>query len=147
MNIRTISSIMGFLSLLTIVLISFSIPAKAAEIMEIPFGGWSQINQSGFGDTNNFAIRSLERFRNGLYAGTANESGTGAQLWWLNSSGEWTVITYDGFGDSNNLYDYLDNGTTVFESSIYVGTLNEEDGGEIWSYLSNRLFLPMVVGG
>ncbi len=99
----------------------------------------------GFGNTENRSIRAFEVLNSALFAVIYNQT-DGVQVWRSFDGENWGQVNTNGFGDSNNLYDYQDNGTTVFESSIYVGTRNPA-GGEIWSYSSNNVFLPVVVKG
>jgi hypothetical protein len=99
----------------------------------------------GFGTTENRAIRAFETLNGSLFAVIYNRS-VGTQVWRSADGENWDQVNTNGFGDSNNRNGHWDNASTVFNSSIYVGTENPA-GGEIWSYLSNNVFLSVVVKG
>ena len=90
--------------------------------------GWVQSNINGFGDRRNSIIDTLVPFGGYLYAGTYNGSGSGAQLWRLDSVG-WTAVITNGFGNGNNAgIDHL----SEFNGQLYASTANSVDGGEVW---------------
>jgi len=90
--------------------------------------GWVQSNINGFGDRRNWLITALATFGGQLYAGTYNSSGSGAQIWRLDSIG-WTAVITNGFGNSNNVgIDHL----IEFNGQVYASTANRVDGGEVW---------------
>ena len=97
--------------------------------------GWKQVNINGFGERSN-RINSLASFGGYLYAGAYNLSGSGAQLWRMDASGNWTAVMTNGFGNSNNVgIDHL----LEFNGQLYAGVWNQintppyyQDGGEIW---------------
>jgi len=90
--------------------------------------GWLQSNINGFGDRRNSINQALVPFGGQLYAGAYNGSGSGAQLWRLDSVG-WTAVITNGFGTGNNGgIDHL----LEFNGQLYASTYNQVDGGEIW---------------
>jgi len=91
--------------------------------------GWVQSNINGFGDRRNSLITTLAAFGGQLYAGTYNSSGSGAQLWRLDSVG-WTAVITSGFGSAYNVgIDHL----MEFNGYLYAGTWADEvNGGEVW---------------
>ena len=40
---------------------------------------------------------------------------------------------------------YFDNGVTVFNNRLYIGTLNIANGGEVWQYVGYPAHLPAVL--
>lgn len=90
---------------------------------------WTQINLSGFRDPDNYVVRSLDVFRNELYAGVGNGSGSGAQLWRMDKTGAWSSLTTDGFGNPNNT-DIAD--LIKFRRHFYASTRNSVEGGGIY---------------
>jgi len=107
--------------------------------------GWRQANINGFGELQNSAIFSLTSYKGELYAGTANESGNGAQLWSSGDGKNWTSIMEDGFGNAYNRgIDHL----LEFNGYLYAGTWADEvNGGEIWRSQNGRDWSPVVSGG
>jgi len=105
---------------------------------------WQQVSiAKGFGDTENRSIRSLVVFGDMLYAFTYN-SITGMEVWRTTDGTNWGQVGPDGLGDSNNMSPYWDNSTVVFSDSLYVGTQNNANGGEVWMLL-HQVYLPLVV--
>jgi hypothetical protein len=64
-------------------------------------------------------------------------------------SGDWEQVGSDGFGDSNNQCSYLDNSVTA--GSLYIGTFNWANGGEVWQFAGSGqapgtgVYLPIVL--
>ena len=105
---------------------------------------WQQVPiAKGFGDTENRAIRSLVVFDNVLYALTYNRT-TGMEVWRTTDGTNWEQVGPDGLGDSNNTSPYFDNSVAVFNDSLYIGTENRANGGEVWQLL-HQVFLPLVL--
>lgn len=69
----------------------------------------------------------------------------GAEAWQTSDGLTWEQIASGGWGNSNNgMADYFDKAAAVFRGSLYIGTLNETDGGEIWRRL-HMVYLPLVL--
>jgi hypothetical protein len=49
-----------------------------------------------------------------------------------------------GKGDANAWADYFDKAAAAFRDSLYIGTENDTDGGEIWQML-RQSYLPLVL--
>jgi len=101
---------------------------------------------NGYGNADTRAMNALEVFNDHLYFVVANFV-TGMEVWRSSTgnSGDWEQVGFAGFGDSNNLAPYWDNPVTVFSNSLYVGTCNSTDGGEVWQYLRNKVYLPLAM--
>jgi parallel beta-helix repeat protein len=87
-----------------------------------PFTDWIQVNNSGFGDTNNVEAASMAVFAGSLFVGTDNFD-FGAQVWRTAGVGpppftDWVQVNNDGFA--------------VFAGSLYAGTENEVFGAQVW---------------
>ena len=104
---------------------------------------WTQVVADGFGGSN-YKIESLFAFDGYLYAGTDNDV-TGVEIWRSSDGSTWTQVNVDGFGDSNNTGTLWSVGTVVFNNSLYIGVLNNVDGGEVWMMLPHQVFLPLVL--
>jgi flagellin len=93
---------------------------------------WTQVVSDGFGSTDNL-WGALIVSDNDLYCVTRNDE-TGAEVWRSSTgdSGDWEQVGSDGFGDSNNQCSYLDN--SVAAGSLYIGTFNWANGGELWQF-------------
>jgi len=109
------------------------------------------VMHGGFGNVNNTSGRGLSVFNNYLYVGCENRE-SGAKMWrrQLNSNGdfvtgsEWKIISDDGFGDKNNVW-FSD--IVAFNDYLYVGTLNEESGMQLWRSGDGKLFTNVFKNG
>ena len=104
---------------------------------------WSQVMANGFGKPQNNTIGSLWVFMDHLYAYVSNPEGL--EVWRTADGTQWEQVGFAGFGDSNNAFGNLDNTTAVFNNRLFIGTSNGANGGEVWLFLHNRLFLPLVL--
>jgi len=111
---------------------------------------WTAVSELGFGITGadtNILITDMIPFNGQLYAGVGGAwRGPGGQIWRSSDGTTWSNVEAGGFGDSDN-----DAMTTfgIFGGSLYAGTLNWEDGLEIWrsSTLNNGEWSRVVTGG
>jgi 6-phosphogluconolactonase (cycloisomerase 2 family) len=93
---------------------------------------WTEVTAAdGFGDPANDTISSLRVLGNRLYAITSNPAGE--EVWNTGDGTNWQQVGFAGFGDSNNVWSYNDNSVTIFNNSLFIGTANWANGGEIWS--------------
>lgn len=139
-------------------------PYAGAQVWRTADGtSWSKIalpGGDGFGESENYGIRSLKVYNDELYVGTAASAfqppvGTIQALEiWKYDGAVWTPIvgddvpgaqpgdpTYDGFGNYYNKYAWS---MEVSDGKLWVGTANtqlagglppfETQGCEIWSY-------------
>jgi len=106
-------------------------------------GDWTQVTANGFGNPQNYAITSLRVFSARLYAVTSNYT-TGLEVWQTANGTDWEQVGFAGFGDSNNGGTYWDNSVTVFNNSLFIGTMNWANGGEVWQML-NQIYLPLIM--
>jgi hypothetical protein len=104
---------------------------------------WTQVIGDGFGDLNNARVEGLISFHSRIFAITFNRT-TGMEIWRSADGTQWTQANIDGFGDSNNWAPYWDNSATVFNDTLFIGTWNNANGGEVWQLL-NQLYLPVVL--
>ena len=106
---------------------------------------FTRVFDGGLGDPNNARPYGLEVFKDHLYLVFSNLV-TGAEVWRTDDGVHWEKISDAGWGDINNGYaDYFDKGATVFNNRLFIGTANWANGGEVWLFLHNRLFLPLVL--
>jgi hypothetical protein len=100
---------------------------------------------NGFGDINNGKIQSLIVHDNKLYVVTENNV-TGAEVWYSTDGSNWQQANIDGWGDSSNESTLWSSGTAVLSDTLYIGTWNWGNGGEIWA-LDNleEVYLPVVL--
>jgi len=105
---------------------------------------WQRIVVNGFGKPENYRISALHVFNGRLYA-VANNYETGLEVWRTADGTHWEQVGFAGFGDSNNTSTYWDNATAVFNNRLYIGTTNWANGGEVWLFLHERLYLPLVL--
>ena len=104
---------------------------------------WTKVVDNGFGDAENQYISGGAIFDNRLYAAVQNDS-TGVQIWRTSDGLNWEPVNKDGLGDSNNSYIWL-NAMGVHNNRLYIGTTNWANGGEVWLFLHNQVYLPLVL--
>jgi len=88
---------------------------------------WSQVGSTGFGNPNNYGVKSLSVCGPNLFIGTDRRNADGCQVLSFNGS---SIIqeNQNGFGDTNNIDATV---MAVFNSNLYVGTKNF-NGTQIW---------------
>jgi hypothetical protein len=106
---------------------------------------FTRVFDGGLGDPNNGRPYGLQVFNGYLYLVFGNLV-TGAEVWRTSDGMTWEQVGDAGWGDSNNGYaDYFDKGAAIFNNRLYIGTSNWANGGEVWLFLHNRLYLPLVL--
>jgi hypothetical protein len=90
----------------------------------------------------------LKVFEDDLYLVTGNMV-SGAEVWRTSDGASWHQVGFGGWGDALNIGSYWNNSIAVFEDRLFVGThknwnVEPPTGGEIWLYLHNTVFLPLV---
>jgi hypothetical protein len=105
---------------------------------------WEQVVSDGFGSTDNVNADALIVSDSYLYCITYNEE-TGTEVWRSSTgdSGDWEQVGPDGFGDSNNFVPHWDN--SVVAGSLYIGTWNWANGGEVWQLAGGQVYLPIIL--
>lgn len=104
---------------------------------------WTPVFTGGLGTVDNGRPYGLIVFNDQLYLVFSNLV-DGAQVWRTGDGVAWEPVLSGGWGDSNNGYaDYSNKSAAVFNSSLYIGTINNVDGGEIWQKL-HPSFLPLI---
>lgn len=106
---------------------------------------WTPVITGGLGSPNNGRPYGLIVFDGRLYLVFSNLV-TGAEVWRSADGTTWEKVADAGWGDSNNYFaDYFDKGATIFTNRLYIGTSNWANGGEVWLFLHNRVYLPLVL--
>jgi hypothetical protein len=104
---------------------------------------YSPVITGGLGDVNNMRPYGLIVYNDQLFLVFSNPSG--AEVWRSRDGDNWEQVGFGGWGDSNNMFaDYFDKGATIFNDSLFIGTLNGVTGGQIWKMIPNMIFLPIV---
>jgi len=106
---------------------------------------WEPVFTGGLGQPSNGRPYGLIVADGALYVVFSNPQ-TGARVWRTFDGAEWQRCNDDGWDDpANTLADYNDKAATVFDLNLYIGTMNDSTGGEVWrALLANQLFLPLV---
>jgi hypothetical protein len=106
---------------------------------------WEPVFTGGLGEVANGRPYGLLVADGALYVIFSNTE-TGAQVWRTFDGQRWQRCNVDGWDDPANTYaDYNDKGAAVFHHNLYVGTLANAAGGEVWrAQLAAQLFLPLV---
>lgn len=107
---------------------------------------WTKVVDNGLGNINTDGASGLQVYQDYLYFAVSN-SLTGLEVWRSSTgdSGSWEQVAFAGFGQSANIATYLDNALTVFNDKLYVGTLNQNAGGQVWLYPGQQVYLPMIM--
>lgn len=96
-------------------------------------GDWSIANAPGFGNPGNVQSGAFAATERALLVAVGNGD-SGIEVWRTQDGATWQLISSGGFGDSNNQRVTGGNDAiTVVDDRLYLGTWNEETGGEIWS--------------
>lgn len=82
-------------------------------------------------------------FDGGLYAAVEFEADAPVQVW-RTYGGDWETVMDDGFGDAATL---STGGMTVFLGDLYVGTVNEDTGVQLWRSSDGDIWTPAVTPG
>jgi hypothetical protein len=107
-------------------------------------GDWTEVVNGGFDKPDdNDVIRLVGVNDDYLYVATANWT-SGEEVWRTKDGTDWEQVNTDGFGDSNNYDPFWNDASIVYDGSLYVGTCNAANGGEIWMKL-RQVFLPLVI--
>ncbi len=105
---------------------------------------WTPVFTDGLGVTARSRPYGLIVYDNHLVLVFARPD-TGSEVWQSSDGLAWQQIATGGWGDSNNTFaGYFDKPLALFQGGLYIGTLNEEDGGEIWRRL-HVAYLPLVL--
>lgn len=105
---------------------------------------WEAVIEDGFGDVNNYAIEMVFSYGGNLYAGTINEI-TGIEIWQSSDGEDWTQVNPDGFGDVYTTGTLWSSAVTSYHGSLYLGTMNGCNGGEVWQMLQYQTLIPLIV--
>jgi hypothetical protein len=105
---------------------------------------FSRVVAFGLGNVKNQRPYGLINYGNHLYLVFSNVDG--AEVWRTGDGETWEQVGFKGWGDGNNMFaDYLDKGATIFNNYLYIGTLNDVTGGQIWQMIPNMVFLPGIM--
>lgn len=104
---------------------------------------WDPVMDNGFGDLNNFKIEVMYAWNGSLFAGTDNNI-SGVEIWQSTDGLFWHQVNLDGFGDSNNVSMLWNSSSIGDKYNLYIGTLNNVAGGEIWRSVNNLIFIPFM---
>ncbi len=107
---------------------------------------WQQVVDNGFGTTGRRRMPALEVAGGYLFLAIGdNQSETWLGVWRTANGTNWEQVGFGGFGDPGNSGTYFDNAMTAFHNSLYIGTSNWFNGGEVWQFSPQQVFLPLVV--
>jgi len=120
-------------------------PSTGGEVWRAGDGlSFSPVFTGGLGNAANRGAYGLIEFEDQLYAVFSNV-GAGAEVWRTSDGAAWSRIGQGGWGDNDNRFaDYFDKGAAIFEDRLYIGTLNDAAGGQIWLLLSRPAYLPII---
>ncbi|MCP4425726.1 MAG: hypothetical protein GY803_14615 [Chloroflexi bacterium] len=105
---------------------------------------WSRVVDNGFGDMDTNDMSALEVFDEQFYFVVGNFV-SGLQVWRTADGTNWAQVGFAGFGNVNNRAPNWDNSVAVYNGNLYVGAANGTDGGEVWLYLHETVYLPTIL--
>lgn len=97
---------------------------------------WERVVQTSEYEGGTFGPVSLEVFAESqeyafLYAALGADGGL--QVWRTRDGVDWEIRALDGLGDSDNAAVAGDGALVALDGRLYVGTMNEAHGAEVWS--------------
>lgn len=105
---------------------------------------FSPVITGGFDNVNNTRPYGLVVYEQHLYTVIGNQA-TGAEVWRTADGISWSKVSSEGFGDPlNQTAAYFDKALALFDGGIFVGTLNDVTGGQIWRTGTYQAFLPAI---
>jgi sugar lactone lactonase YvrE len=104
---------------------------------------WEAMIDPGFGKPANLAILSLTVADGRLYATTYN-SVTGMEVWRTSDGDTWEQVGFAGFGDLHNSSASWQNSVAVWEDTLWIGAINNANGGEVWQFQPERAALAIA---
>lgn len=116
---------------------------------------WTQVATSGFGNPLNYKVEGLVSVLGTLFAFTDNDT-TGTEVWSSVDGVSWERSNIPGFGTANNKAVALwSNGSGLLARELFLGTFNQEVGGQVWSAsppvvlppMPYKTFLPLIARG
>jgi photosystem II stability/assembly factor-like uncharacterized protein len=126
--------------------LAFRNPRDGGQIWRSANGlDWAPVIQAGFGEPANNGMAGMVAADGALYVMYGNFA-TGAQVWRTFDGQFWQRANLDGWGDLDNYAaNFNSNAAAVFNFDLYVGTLNDLTGGQVWRLkLAEALFLPLL---
>ncbi len=113
-------------------------------VRPLALDNWTQINVSGFGDSNISWVNALSVFNGDLFAGSSTTDFNGSQIWRYTGGLSWTNVMTGGFESSSNSWiSYL----TPVHGYLYAGTQNLDTGAEIWRSPDGLTWTPVMTRG
>ncbi|MBI3951732.1 MAG: hypothetical protein HY314_14885 [Acidobacteria bacterium] len=107
---------------------------------------WEKVADNGFGKgKRNLSVRSLELFRNCLYAGAGTEFIGSAGVYRSCNGDAWKPVVSDGFGrpwSNNHVY-----ALKVFNDQLYAGTFNALQGAAVYRSHDGQSWEPVAQRG
>jgi uncharacterized protein YjiK len=119
---------------------------KGADVwrcQECDGSDWQRVITNGFDNPSTRTMSALEVFDGQLYLAVGNTT-TGLEVRRTVDGTTWEQVGFAGLGDSNN-YGTFDSLLVVSTDRLYLGTQNEANGVEVWSYLDKQVYLPLVL--
>ncbi|MCX8061450.1 MAG: hypothetical protein N3D16_02585 [Anaerolineales bacterium] len=105
---------------------------------------WEMVFDDGLGNPKNSRPYGLLPYGDQLILVFSNHE-TGVEVWQSADGLIWFPINQPGWGDETAKFaDYFDNGAVVFKDSLYIGTIEDPEGGRIWQRL-HLLYLPTTL--
>jgi hypothetical protein len=130
---RSIFSLVSIFIVLAAALFGLSasdLKAADANVVAAGIGDWQKSASGGFGaGGDNMLAMPIVEYKGSLYTGVSNQNGAEVRV---KQGAAWnTVSTSPGLGNVNNMGIVA---MHVYRDKLYVGTMNYNDGFDIWEY-------------
>lgn len=107
---------------------------------------WFQVIADGLGNADTRRMPGLSSCDGKLFLAAGNNV-TGLEIWesMTGDEGSWIQDAGGGFNDLNNQTGYWGNSVHCFGDNLYIGTYNAATGGEVWTLLDDKVYIPAVL--
>jgi sugar lactone lactonase YvrE len=104
---------------------------------------WEMVFEFGLGESGEKDRTGLIVYNSQLFL-TAQNDWSGMTVWRTLDGLTWQQVGFGGFGDSNNVWTEWGSGIETFDGRLFIGVNNYGNGGEVWTYDPNILWLPLM---
>ena len=119
-------------------------PSEGGEVWRYDGASMEMVFDGGLGNPENGRPYSLFEFQGRLWV-VFNNYSTGVEIWNSLDGEQWQPAMRGGWNLRHNLFaDYIGRGHAVFQDKLYLGTLANQVGGQVWQF-QNTLMMPLTV--
>ena len=105
---------------------------------------WEHVADDWLGNPHTDGRAVMINSNGWLYWMIYNGYKEGTVVWRTKNGSSWQQVGFAGFGDGNNLGPAGDQSAAIFKNRLFFGSRNTANGGEIWMFLPERVYLPLI---